>query len=537
MVFPFSHLHRRRGFTLVEMLIVLLILAILLAIAIPAYLALQSNAKDQKANQYLDYAYRSIRAEATSNSGNYPQSTSMVNWVQQDQPELTVQSGSCSTLWSLTPLTVVVDTGSTASNLTLCTKSESGDYLKLASTNTGAPSFLSGNAVPLSFSGNEITDTTRAAKTQGDGLTSDSSTGVWPASTNLLPNGGYESNTNNWSASSASTTSITSDNSTSQFGSKSLKVVVTAASGVRNNGTAVTAGQPYTFSTWVKGTTGNQMVIQIVRADFATVVAQTTFTATGSWQRVSASTGSAPATETNYVFIKTTGAGADNFWVDGAQLEQLFTPTPYIETNGSTASRGNANVTAPAALLSATQGWVAARIRLGWAASSPPRGGSQWDWWFKWGAGSGASRNSIDALYRESGSLFDVENYVSGTSVTADSAAQSFSSNTTHTLIIYWTATTIGESVDGGNFVTIARSTGVQTAANMPSTFSIGSSYGGSQINGSVLWFATGSGTLSNSDSSSIFGFGDSDPSTSNFSSSAASNFVWDGTSTSGSLK
>ena len=52
----------------------------------------------------------------------------------------------------------------------------------------------------LAATGNEITDATRALGIEGDGLASDSSFGCHPASTNLHPNGGFETNVEGWAA-------------------------------------------------------------------------------------------------------------------------------------------------------------------------------------------------------------------------------------------------------------------------------------------------------------------------------------------------
>jgi hypothetical protein len=72
---------------------------------------------------------------------------------------------------------------------------DGGSILLRTAVNSGTGS----NAI--AFSGNEITDTKRAANTQGDGRAApDSSTGIWESTTNLVTNGGFESNTTGWGA-------------------------------------------------------------------------------------------------------------------------------------------------------------------------------------------------------------------------------------------------------------------------------------------------------------------------------------------------
>ena len=85
------------------------------------------------------------------------------------------------------------------------------------------------NDVPT-LSGNEITDITRRTNTQGDGLLPEQgSTGIWEATTNLVTNGGLESNTTGWNSGASFGTNagatISRVASQRKFGGFSLEVI------------------------------------------------------------------------------------------------------------------------------------------------------------------------------------------------------------------------------------------------------------------------------------------------------------------------
>ena len=64
---------REEGFTLIELMVVLLIMGILLAIAIPTFLSVTGGAKKTAAQSDLTNAYTSLQGVYSGNSGTLPQ--------------------------------------------------------------------------------------------------------------------------------------------------------------------------------------------------------------------------------------------------------------------------------------------------------------------------------------------------------------------------------------------------------------------------------------------------------------------------------
>jgi type IV pilus assembly protein PilA len=81
------------GFTLIELMVVLLILAILLAIAIPTFLGVTKSANDRAAQSNLNTALLNAKAQYQQNGQAYPiTSAAMVAALQSAEPSLTFQT-------------------------------------------------------------------------------------------------------------------------------------------------------------------------------------------------------------------------------------------------------------------------------------------------------------------------------------------------------------------------------------------------------------------------------------------------------------
>lgn len=113
--------------------------------------------------------------------------------------------------------------------------------------------------------------------------------------------------------------------------------------------------------------------------------------------------------------------------------------------------------------------------------------------------------------------------------------AASFSAGAAQTVICSWTPTSEGVSVNGAAFHTVG-STSIPTLS--ATSFSLGTILNGGRMwDGEILWFACGTGTLTDADAATINGWGDTDPKVASFPAAAQADFAWDGTSAAGSMK
>ncbi len=349
----------------------------------------------------------------------------------------------------------------------------------------------------LTLSGSEITDAVRTAGIQGDGLTPPAGVGVWEATTNLCTNGGFETNLTGWVG-----TTPTRVTSKAKFGAASMQLVQTTGDivSLTSNLTGLTPSVAYTASAWVfvpVGTTINFVLQEFTVVDGFVGQSATAFDGTGTWQRISVTrTFGATGVHAMIYFVNAAGTSPSTYWVDGVQFEQKPIATPYVETNGATASRAAARVQAPASLLNATQGWVAMRMRMGWASSAV-----------------GTAR----AFYWQT----DANNYItlqwttywSALRAAAGSSSQSavgdtFSAGDYRTIVMAWDSGYVYLSIGGAAFVGSAN-TFIPALTNQ---LEIGSGNGQFHIDSDILWTLAGSGTLTHADAATINGYGNTAP-------------------------
>jgi type IV pilus assembly protein PilA len=84
------------GFTLIELMVVLLIMAILLAIAIPTFLGVKGGAQDRAAQSNLSNALISAKSSYATNS-SYLTAASLVAVLSSQEPELSFTTGAVTT--------------------------------------------------------------------------------------------------------------------------------------------------------------------------------------------------------------------------------------------------------------------------------------------------------------------------------------------------------------------------------------------------------------------------------------------------------
>lgn len=362
----------------------------------------------------------------------------------------------------------------------------------------------------LTMSGNEITDPVRAESIRGDGLATDGTTGIWTSATNLCPNGGFETNTTGWVGTQSAT--ISRDATRAKFGSASLKIVSTGISSGAQFANVVTGAPlaqiPYWASVWVFGdssSVGKRFDLQVNELGGAQPTASAgniNFLLAAGWQRATVLVSIVEPDRTGLSFLTSLSNGVavgDAYWLDGAQLENQFACTPFIPTDGGSATRGWPRVQMPpSGLFTSGQGWIAARLRMG-------------------SAGDTGSSRQVFRIFTDASNLIELYNDISdnrwhtrwvGSGVAADAftSIDVYPINAARTVISAWDATNASVSLNGANFVLAARGTYVGA---LPALFDIGTTGASAlALTGNVQWLATGSGTLSNANAATINGYG-----------------------------
>ena len=239
------------------------------------------------------------------------------------------------------------------------------------------------NIVPLTLA-NPITDLTRAAGLQGDGLPLGSGMGIWAAATNLCTNGGFETNTTGWTA--GGTNTLAASAAQAKFGTKS-GLATYADNATLADYAATITNAAHTASVWVyipANYDGGGIELRQLNYTVAASATAANMALTDQWQRLTL-TFTPGADVIGNLQVNNTGAAptATRFvYIDGVQIETGSVAMPYIETDGGTAARSAARVQCPVSgLFTASQGGVFTRWRMGWSSASLPSADTRWWWW------------------------------------------------------------------------------------------------------------------------------------------------------------
>src|ERR1044072_9364723 len=83
------------GFTLVELLVVIMIIGLLLAMALPTFLSQQNKARDSKPQTQLSWAYKAAKADSVDRGGDYINAgytaAQLASAIEADEPTVQVE--------------------------------------------------------------------------------------------------------------------------------------------------------------------------------------------------------------------------------------------------------------------------------------------------------------------------------------------------------------------------------------------------------------------------------------------------------------
>jgi type IV pilus assembly protein PilA len=138
------------GFTLIELMVVLLIMAILLAIAIPTFLGVKGGAQDRAAQSNLETALQNAKAVYANNSGSYGLSAAaIVNSLTSSEPSLTFVNDATAPPATNPQNTISVGVDITGNAIIVVTKSQAGDCWGIETNEvTAQPGNVAGTAYP-----------------------------------------------------------------------------------------------------------------------------------------------------------------------------------------------------------------------------------------------------------------------------------------------------------------------------------------------------------------------------------------------------
>jgi type IV pilus assembly protein PilA len=131
------------GFTLIELMVVVLIIAILIAIAIPTFLGAQDRARDRGAQSDLRNALTAAKVAATDNGGLFLDPSGNALGAD-DFPELEPAIDVHDTVASTTQMLIVTAAGGTS--VTFVQQSGSATFFGISSDSDGNVTYCRGTA-------------------------------------------------------------------------------------------------------------------------------------------------------------------------------------------------------------------------------------------------------------------------------------------------------------------------------------------------------------------------------------------------------
>ena len=357
---------------------------------------------------------------------------------------------------------------------------------------------------------NVLTDATRLANVEGDGLPFGSGYGVWPAATNLCINGNATTNTTGITDNSSTTSRVTSG--VVKFGTTAFEVVSSNLAANEGPSQSVSGGAgstQYTVSAWAWLISGAATVRATLSDSVAGKQGGTAVALTTTPQKitVTATTGALGASVAS--FIETTVQQAGTWRCGGWQVETGNVATPYVQTDGGTATRSAGRVQVPVSgLFSATQAWVAVRLVPGWASASPP--GTSEAGVFEWG--DGTFNNRLVLTWVEATSEWVVARATGGTYGNSAVSADTFAASTAITLIGAFEATQTRISVDGAAFSNAANTTIPDLSAVALADIGAETADLSRKQAGHNPWAVIGKGSLTDADAARINSWGNTVP-------------------------
>ena len=298
--------HKQTGFTIVELLIVIVVIAILATITIVAYNGIQDRARASAASSALSNAVKKIKyAQAELDN------------------TASLDCTAFSTALGVSPPSCTPTVGNTSYQYTQ-DHNNTGSYCITATVGNRSYKVTGTNSTP----------TTNACVGHGSG-------GV-AAVTNLALNPSMEAHINGWSAAGNATTTISRVTDQFYSGAASLRAATDGSAvnqGVFTSGrTQVSANKTYTASVWVKGESGKLMRLELGEWDSVPALtggraSNVSTAATGNWQQLTVSKLMSATAASADIVIRNVNAVSHTYNIDAAMITEGNTTYNYGDGN------------------------------------------------------------------------------------------------------------------------------------------------------------------------------------------------------------